>query len=165
MAESGHTFQFFQHGYCQSVADATKRAVANKTGFRRLPRRAWQFPLRPYDIRRFWGNDPEPANFYREEFVVPREEAELLPNITATQCDVTYTVRVARSPFANEGLCFVRPSTIEGAGLGLFLRPREKTIHKGTLSCKHFLSPASSTSQRNAINAQSKPFSTAVLIL
>ena len=142
MAESGQTFQFLHHGYCQSVAEATKRAVVKKTGFRRLPRRTWQFPLRPYDIRRYWGDGPEPADFYKKDFVVPKEEAEILPNITASECHVTYTVRVARSPFANEGLCFVRPSTIEAAGLGLFLRARRTTIHKGILSCKYFcLSP------------------------
>lgn len=150
MAESGHTFQFFRHGYCQVLADATKRAVANKTGFRRLPRRAWQFPLRPYDIRRFWGDMSEPSNFYKEEFVLPSEQAQLLPNITATECDVTYTVRVTRSFFANEGLCFVRPSTIEGAGLGLFLRARATTIHRGTLNANSFVSLYSNTSQRNA---------------
>lgn len=141
MAESGHTFQFLHHGYSPSVAEATKRAIENKEGFRRLPRRTWQFPLRPYDIRRYWGDKPQPEDFYKDDILVPKEEAEILPNIPAAAEDVTYTVRLTRSPLANEGLCLVRPSTIEGAGMGLFIRARRTTIKKGILSCKYFCLP------------------------
>jgi len=138
MAESGHTFQFLQHGYSPSVAEATKRAIENKAGFRRLPRRTWQFPLRPYDIRRHWGDHPEPKDFYKDDILVPKGEAEMLPNIPVATEDVKYTVRLTSSPFTNEGLCFVTSSTIEGAGMGLFVRARRKTIRKGMPSCKYF---------------------------
>lgn len=131
MAESGHTFQFLRHGYSPSVAESTKRAIENKAGFRRLPRRTWQFPLRPYDIRRYWGDDPEPKDFYKDDILVPKEQAEMLPNIPVTTEDVKYTVRLTRSPFTNEGHCFVRSSTIEGAGMGLFVKARTKAIRKG----------------------------------
>lgn len=138
MAESGHTFQFLLHGYSPSVAEATKRAIENKAGFRRLPRRTWQFPLRPYDIRRHWGDHSEQINFYQGDINVPKEEAEMLPNIQVAAEGVKYTVRLTSSPFTNEGLCFVRWSTVEGAGMGLFVRARQKTIRKGIPSSNYF---------------------------
>lgn len=131
MAEAGQTFQFLRHGYCQSVAEATTRAVDSHAGFRRLPRRTWQFPLRPYDIRLYWGNDLESSQYYKQHFDVPKDQLQNTDN------DVTYSVRVVRSPFANEGLCFVGQSTIEGAGLGLFVRARRSKINKGMLSCEN----------------------------
>lgn len=127
MAEAGQTFQYLRYGYCQSVADATRRAVLNKRGIRGLPKTTWQYPFRPYDVRENWGNELEPSEFYRRDFAVPKDEVVADPE----NCQWTYCARLVRSPYANEGLCFVQTSSIAGAGMGLFMRARGTTIKKG----------------------------------
>lgn len=131
MAESGSTYQYLRYGYSAPVAEAVKAAVVNKRGIRQLPRRLYQYPLRPYDIRRNWNDYPNPSEMYNQDFEIPVEDTDSLPGVSASSVQSRYVARLVTSPFANEGLCFAAQSTIDGAGFGLFLRSRKTSIRKG----------------------------------
>lgn len=134
IAEAGHTYQYLQFGYSGEVSEAVKRAIVERRGLRGLPRRTWQSPFHPHEIRKEWHDLSKVPPIYEQYYPISREELDLCSQEIQgimNEDGAQYSVRLVRSFLSNEGLCYVKESSIPGAGMGLFLRPREMTISKG----------------------------------
>lgn len=142
LAKQGHTYQFLQHGYSREVARAVKLAEEEKIGLRSLPKTCRKFPMRPFEVRQEWKDPDQVPTIYNRDYVMPIEEIETANKsirdiILKDPSTMGYITRLIRSTLENEGLCFYQKSTIPGAGMGLFLRPRQRVISKGKLLCLH----------------------------
>lgn len=129
----GQTYHFPKYGYSPEVENSLKKASDNRSGVRGLPKKTLQYPFRPYDIRKEWRDTSHVPESYERYFSVSMQELAGCNETIQSLIDINeeYTMRLVRSPLSNEGLCFVQDSSIQDAGKGLFLRPRQFAIPEG----------------------------------
>jgi hypothetical protein len=115
VAEGGHTLPVFGEGH-EAIFNSMKEAKRTKVGIFELPDETRKYPFRPCDRRQ---HVPAPTN------------------IQQTTNESVKMFRMITSPYANESLVYPAPSTINGAGMGLFLRPRTTRVSAGSYLCTY----------------------------
>lgn len=131
LAECGHTVPILTGGLDKRIYDAMENARENRRGLFRLPEETRSYPCRPWDLRKennaAMDEDHQCSAYATLQQHQPRGLVDVL---------VTF-FRVISSTKKTEGLLYPAPSTIRGAGFGLFLRPRYDTIAAGSYLCTY----------------------------
>ena len=154
LASAGYTMSFYVKGINQPIDTAMREAIKHKAGMFNLPEEVFLHPFHPWDLRKRWTDlgscpvdykafaqitnapqHPESAWKEGQESVDEERESE------DGQETATYHFRMVESSMRSESLCYKAPSTIPGAGFGLFLRPHA-TIAEGTHLCLYAPRPA-----------------------
>lgn len=146
LAKEGYMFPSFRYGIHCDVIDGMEAAIEHGKGMFRLPdetRRPKFLPWNikagesdsgePVPIRNVNVDDPE-ALWFGKESTVEERAAPTTQHLSNPR----HYVELAESEEWLEGSCFVKTSTIPGAGLGLFLKPH-RPIPKGQFVCIYAL--------------------------
>lgn len=131
LAESGHTVPILTGGLDKRIYDAMVNARERRIGLFRLPDETRAYPCRPWDLRKENNAAMDEDHQCADDATLMRHQPH-----GAVEEPVTF-FRVISSTKATEGLVYPAPSTIRGAGFGLFLRPRYDTIAAGSYLCTY----------------------------
>jgi hypothetical protein len=135
LAEEGYLFPCFKYGIRDCVKESMEIARKHGKGMFRLPDETRQPGCLPWDIKD--GNTAsEPIQIRNVNIDQPEALwfGKAGTDSTGDSSSDRYYVELAESKEWLEASCFVKKSTIPGAGLGLFLKPHPP-IPKGQFVC------------------------------
>jgi hypothetical protein len=135
LAEEGYLFPCFKYGIRDRVKEGMEIARKHGKGMFRLPDETRQPGFLPWDIKD--GNTAsEPVQIRNVNIDQPEALwfGKAGTDSTGDSSNDRYYVELAESKEWLEASCFVKKSTIAGAGLGLFLKPHPH-IPKGHFVC------------------------------